>query len=107
MVRKSKSPKGTLKCKLVGRRMGTKRRDMRWLSPDGQEWDSKLEAEVYESLHKAGYTRVRRTRSGRPGEESDTFVYTVPVRNASCDVCKSTAVSKRRTYTADFYSPDA
>lgn len=72
---------------------------MRWLSPDGQEWDSKFEWQVYESLHKSG-SGVQRAAKGKPGE-SDTFVYTMPVRDATCDACQSTEVSKRRQYSPD------
>jgi hypothetical protein len=80
---------------------------MRWLSPDGQEWDSKFEWQVYESLHKSGQTTIRRTGKAYAAGQSDTFVYTMPVRDATCNACQSTEVSKRRQYTPDLCAPDA
>jgi hypothetical protein len=86
--------------------MGKSSKDHRWLSPNGEEWDSRFEFQVYESIHNSGQAPVRRCTKDKR-KESDTLVYTMPVRDASCDACKSTEVSKRRTYTPDLYSPDA
>lgn len=86
--------------------MGTERKDHRWLSADGQEWDSRFEAQVYEGIHKSGQAKVERTTKGKPGE-SDTLLYTVPVRDATCSACGASQVSKRRNYTPDLRLPDA
>lgn len=106
MARKSKSPARTLKQKPLGRRLGKKKSDHRWLSPDGQEWGSRFEHQVYESIHNSGQAAIRRTVKGKPGE-SDTLVYTLPVRNATCGACSSTDISERRQYTPDFHIADA
>jgi hypothetical protein len=86
--------------------MGKKRSDHRWLSPSGEEWGSRFEFQIYESIHNSGQCSIRRTTKGKP-EESDTLVYTMPIRDAACGACGSTEVSKRRHYTADLYCPDS
>lgn len=79
-------------------KIGTKRRDMRFRAPDGSEWDSKFEWQVYdEYLRSAEGRKIRRTIQGGP----DTLSYSVPVRNATCNSCGSAEVSKQRRYTPD------
>jgi hypothetical protein len=87
----------------AGKRGGTKRRDMRWITPDGQEWDSKYEYEVY----KAGIDAklpIRRTVKGKGNStESDTLLYWHPNRSGSCFACGSTETGSTRSYTADLF----
>lgn len=86
------------KSSLLGKRMGTKRRDMRFIAPDGSEWDSRFEWIVYDAYKQAG-SSVRRTEAGG----RDTLSYSEPVRSATCDSCGATAVSKSRRYTPDLF----
>lgn len=79
-----------------GYKVGTKRRDMRWMAPDGVEWDSKLEYEVFLAYQKEG-KNVRRA-----GEE-DRLFYTSPVRNGACTQCDSCEVVQRHSYTPDLH----
>lgn len=79
---------------IPGKRVGTKRRDMRWLAPDGVEWDSRFEYEVFRAHEQAGL-RVRRC-----GPE-DRVSYTRPVRNAVCGGCGSARVVTTHIYTPD------
>jgi hypothetical protein len=79
-----------------GKRVGTKRRDMRWLAPDGTEWDSKFEYEVFLTYQKAGLN-VRRTT------EQDSLLFTRPVRNGTCAICGSCEVASRHRYTPDLH----
>lgn len=79
-----------------GKRTGTKRSDMRWTAPDGTIWDSRYEYIVYSAYQAAGYT-IRKC------DKRDTFSFTLPIRNASCTACGSTAVGQSRTYTPDFH----
>lgn len=73
---------------------------MRFRAPDGSEWDSKFEWQVYDQyLRSDDAGEVRRTVQG----SSDTLSYTVPVRNATCDSCGQTEVSKHRRYTPDIF----
>lgn len=84
----------------AGRRVGTKRRDMRWESPDGALWDSRFEYEVHDGFQRsASRGKVRRTEQGG----RDTFSYSVPVRNATCDSCGQAKVSKHRHLTPDLF----
>ncbi len=90
----------TNKALIPGRRVGTKRRDMRWLAPDGTEWDSKFEYEIFLTYQKAGM-HVRRTT------EQDSLLFTRPVRNGACTECCSSEVVSRHTYTPDLFVSDA
>lgn len=94
-----------VKKKTVGKRVGTKRRDMRWITPEGT-FDSKFEYEVY----KAGLDAkipIRRTTKGKPDTAgSDTVSYWHPSRGGACRSCGSTEVGTLRSFTADLlYDP--
>ncbi len=78
-----------------GKRVGTKRSDKRWQSPDGELWDSRYEFVVYTKYKQAGY-EIQRC------DASDTFSFTLPIRQASCGTCGSTEVGQRRSFTPDF-----
>jgi hypothetical protein len=95
-------PKLGKKIPTLGTRVGHKRSDMRWLAPDGVEWSSKFEYEVYAAAKLAG-VRVRKCQRGKPGESgSDTFEYGhSPGRGLKCRVCGSDQVSQSRSYTPD------
>lgn len=80
-----------------GKRVGTKRRDMRWLAPDGVIWDSKFECEVFNAYGRAGI-KVRKT------DESDSVAYTRPVRNGLCTQCSAREVVSEHTYTPDLHA---
>lgn len=79
-------------------KIGTKDRDMRFRSPDGQEWASRFEWLVYDAYQRAGYA-CRRTIKG----SSDTLSYNESVRGATCDSCGKAEISKPRTYTPDLF----
>jgi len=85
----------------LGEKIGKKRADRRWRSPDGEEWDSRYEYIVYRKYREAGYAIERCT-------ESDTFSFTLPIRGGECRSCGATTVGQRRTFTPDFriVSPD-
>src|SRR5579859_6799558 len=78
------------KLDVPGRKVGTKRHDMRWLAPDGTEWDSKLEYAVFLEYSRSGQN-IRRA-----GEE-DRLFYTSPVRNGACTQCDSCEVVQRHS----------
>lgn len=82
--------------KIAGKRVGTKRSDKRWQSPDGQIWDSQFEYIVYTAYKASGYAIRRCT-------PSDTIPYIVPVRSGTCLACGATEVGKQRKYTPDFH----
>lgn len=84
-----------------GERVGTKKRDMRWRSSDGQVWASQFEYEVYETLKTRGH-QVRRCTAGEPGN-SDSLSYVQRIPNASCENCGSVKIGKQRVYTPDLY----
>ena len=98
----ARKPKRGISVPTLGTRVGKKRSDMRWLDPDGVEWDSRLEYEVYAAAKLAGVC-VRKCQRGKPGESgSDTFEYGhSPGRGLKCRVCGSDQVSQSRTYTPD------
>jgi hypothetical protein len=79
-----------------GKKVGTKHSDRRWLSPSGEEFDSKFEYEVYDTFDKSA--AVRRTTKG------DTLAYTSPIRNGSCISCGGTEVGQQRHYTPDLFA---
>lgn len=79
-----------------GKRVGTKRSDRRWQSPDGELWDSRYEYLVYIQFRQEGYNIVRCGKG-------DTFSFTLPIRGGKCRDCQSTSVGQSRTYTPDFY----
>jgi len=81
---------------IPGHKVGAKRRDMRWLAPDGTEWDSKFEYEIFLTYQKVGLS-VRRTN------EQDRLLFTRPVRNGACTECDSCSVVSRHYYTPDIY----
>jgi hypothetical protein len=80
---------------VLGRRVGTKKRDMRWEAPDGIVWASRFEYEVYTALKEKGVS-VERTEPGK-----DTLKYHNKVRSARCITCGSCDVVQDRTYTPD------
>ena len=77
-------------------RVGRKRADRRWISPDGQEWDSKFEWQVWQGLVENGY-KVRRC------DERDRFAYRDRIAQAECGSCGSSECFKARTYTPDLF----
>lgn len=79
-----------------GKRVGTKHRDMRWLAPDGTEWDSRFEYEVY-LVHRNAGINIRKCRS-----PEDSAAYARSVRNGVCGECGSDQVSTSHSYTPDF-----
>ncbi len=79
---------------IPGKRVGTKRRDMRWQAPDGTVWASRFEYGVFLAHASAGIP-VRKC------DESDCVRYTRPVRNAACGECGSARVATTHTYTPD------
>lgn len=81
---------------VVPGKIGTKRSDRRFRAPDGSEWDSRFEWQVYDALRKQG-ADVARVRKG----SGHTFPYSHAVRDASCLACGSDSVGKRRSYTPD------
>lgn len=85
------------KCTAPGKKVGTKRRDMRWLAPDGTEWDSCFEYEVFLAYQKAGIN-VRRTT------EQDSLFFSRPVRNGVCEKCGACDVVSRHRYTPDLHA---
>jgi hypothetical protein len=78
---------------------------MRFRAPDGSEWDSKFEWQVYDVYLRDPVSgrKIRRTVKG----SGDTLAYTVPVRNATCDSCGQAKVSKHRSYTPDIFHDGA
>jgi hypothetical protein len=81
---------------IAGERVGTKRSDMRWQSPDGSVWASRFEYAVYSALKDKGYD-VRKTT------EQDRMAYTSPVVNGKCTVCAADRVVTERHYTPDLF----
>lgn len=92
MARTVRKPKAPV---TPGRRIGTKRRDMRW-EAEGQVWDSRFEYEVFRGYRDAGI-KIRRCT------EADSLRYTAPVRNGVCTECHSRGVVTEHTYTPDFF----
>lgn len=84
-----------------GRFKGQKKSDKRFWAPDGEEWASKFEWEVYCGFHDRASalcgTEVRRTTQG------DSFAYGRPKRKAECLECGSDKVVQRCTITQDLY----
>jgi len=83
------------KADIHGRRVGTKRSDMRWEDPDGTIWASKWEYGVWLGISKELGSRAERC--------SHAFNYASPVRQATCLHCGSSECVTFRTYTPDFY----
>lgn len=83
---------------VIAGKIGTKRKDMRFRSPDGQEWDSRFEWQVFDVYVRAGW-KVRRTAKG----SSDTLSYVLPVRAATCLGCGSSEIGQQRKYTPDVF----
>lgn len=77
-------------------RIGKKRSDRRYRAPDGTEWASKFEWEVYSTLRDAGHCV-------RPCDERDTISYTEQKTNARCVACGSVECVQDRTYTPDLF----
>lgn len=77
-----------------GRRVGTKRSDKRWESPDGEMWDSKYEYEVYREFIRSGVAVRRCTKS-------DTMAFVLPIKRGICGTCGSAKVGQQRHYTPD------
>ena len=94
MSKKKSKPKAKL-----GKKVGTKRADMRWQSPDGDIWDSQFEYKVYKAGIHAGI-RLRRCVKGR---EADTISYRHSIRGASCQDCGSDRVGSARQFTPDLF----
>jgi hypothetical protein len=89
--------------KTAGRRVGTKKRDMRW-EVDGEIWASKFEFEVYDGLSKQlGSGQIRRCT------EEDQLDYQSQCKNSNCAECGSNRVVQRRKFTPDLFvvSPSA
>jgi hypothetical protein len=80
---------------------------MRWTAPDGVEWDSRFEYEVFRQIQSEAPGTVRKTIPGTPDAKGcDTFSYREGIRHGSCESCGSTDVSKLRSFTPDlFYVP--
>lgn len=95
-ARKKKTKPATL-----GHRGGTKRRDMRWISPNGEVFDSKYEYEVYTAAKQALLPVRRTTKGGADTPGSDTLSYWHPVRGGSCRSCGGADTGTLRSYTAD------
>src|ERR1700761_3018185 len=94
-------PAGTIASKVGGTKVGTKRKDMRFLSPEGEEWDSKFEWQGFEGARRAGIKLIRCDKDGA----SDTLSYFHSVRGTSCADCGSSRVGKLRRLTFDFHLP--
>ena len=84
----------------MGRRMGYKRSDRRWVDDEGTVWASKFEYKVFAGLRDSG-CNVRKCTS------SDTFSYTEHKPNVRCVECGGCDCVQDRTYTPDlFYTPE-
>lgn len=79
-----------------GKRLGTKKRDMRWQDPDGNIWASKFEYGIYAALKEQGYDVFK------TGEQ-DSLRYTSDVRSGLCLECGARRVVQERTYTPDLF----
>ena len=80
-----------------GIRIGTKPRDMRWKSADGQEWASEFEWKVYDA-YRTAKAPVRRTN------KADSLSYALPVNRATCATCGGTEINQLgRHYTPDLF----
>lgn len=77
-------------------RVGRKRSDRRWKSPDGEVWASKFEWQVYEHLRASG-ADVRKCDS------SDSITYTEPKPRVRCMACGSKQCVQERIYTPDLH----
>lgn len=99
MKRKRKKivPAGTIK----GHKIGTKRKDMRFMADDGSIWDSKFEWQVWEGAKDAKVQLVRADKEGK----GDTISYFHQVRGASCQDCGSPRVGRIRGITPDLLMP--
>lgn len=79
-----------------GKRVGTKRSDLRWRAPDGVVWSSRYEYELYLELKEQEHN-VRKTT------EKDSMGYASPVRSGRCLQCGSSEVVQQHVYTADLF----
>jgi hypothetical protein len=79
-------------------RIGTKRSDRRFRAPDGSEWDSRFEWQVYDALRRSGVDVERCEKGGRY-----SIAYTQRLGNSACIACGSTEVGKQRRYTPDLF----
>lgn len=79
-----------------GKRIGTKRSDLRFQSPDGQVWASPFEWRVYDAVKRSG-------RDIRRATSADTVDYNTSVKHGRCTQCSSDSVVQERTYTPDLY----
>lgn len=77
-------------------KIGVKRSDRRFRSPDGAEYDSRFEWQVHSGLESSGYI-VRRT------DERDSIAYHTAVKKGRCVECGTTSVIQERIYTPDFF----
>ena len=85
----------------MGKRVGTKRSDRRWLDDTGQEWASRYEYQVFCAFRDLG-VNIRKCGKG------DTIEYSEPKRNNKCLECGSERVVQTRTYTPDLcIDPDS
>ena len=73
--------------------------DRRFIDPEGEEWASEFEYQVYEGLRILGYA-VRKCGKG------DSFTYTSAVIGGRCLECSSGRVRQERSYTPDLYVSD-
>ena len=92
----ARSRKPAAVSKTPGTRVGTKRRDMRWRAPDGTEWDSRFEYEVFLAYTAAGFQTRKAT-------EQDCVTYSRPVRNGVCRKCGALEVATQHRYTPDLF----
>lgn len=82
----------------MGSRVGTKRKDKRWVDDDGIVWASEFECRVYTGLRDVlGAHHVFKCEPA----EGDSFGYTTQVPSGSCVECGSTEIVQQRTYTPD------
>lgn len=82
--------------KQSGHKVGTKRRDMRWIDEHGEVWASKFESLVYEAGKRANLKIKKCDKGG-----SDTVSYRSQILHGVCQSCQGTDISQERRYTPD------
>ena len=80
----------------MGRKVGTRRSDRRYLDDHGTQWASEFESRVYHALRDSG-NRVRKC------DDSDSIAYNTTVKQGRCLECGSSNCVQQRTYTPDLY----
>jgi hypothetical protein len=91
-------PRRHSKAGVIPGRIGTKKSDRRFRAPDGSEWDSRFEWQVYDALVRAGHSVERCEKGGRY-----SVSYIQRLNGAACGACGSTEVGKQRRYTPDLF----